>query len=316
MRPAIARGVAAAVLAGVAIACAIALPAQERADQDAARAAWRYRRTVQPPAGADGEGRFVAIAIPPEVAEHSQPGLQDLRLIGADGREVPFVLDADVPRATERRRSGRLVEAQRERRNLSAWTVDFGVEADFDRLELEDRGHRLQQAGRAGDVARRHALDARRGRGLGLRPAVARPPGPRHDARAAAALRARFVRLTIDDFRSAPIVVRSVTAVLTGTIGGRRWTRDAPLVRLETPAGQPSRYRIDAAPGLPIERRHGRRRRRGVLARRARVRRGARRCTGRRLAGHADCYRVRLDDADLDAEQRDIDPRAAAGRLA
>jgi hypothetical protein len=316
MRRATARGVAAAVLAGVACAGAIGLRAQAGGvEQDAARAAWRYRRTVQPAAGADGEGRFVAIAIPPEVAERSQPGLQDLRLVGADGREVPYVLDADVPRATERRRSGRLVEAQRERRNLSAWTVDFGVEADFDRLELEITGT---------DFSKRVSLETspdgtRWTRVEGEAWVFDRPWRGRqvHDTtlERPAALRARYVRLTIDDFRSPPVVVRSVTAVLTGTIGGRRWTRDAPLVPLETPAGQPSRYRIDAAPGLPIERV-------SVAAddtafwRDARVFGEVRDAAPVAVSPVTPIYRVRLDDADLDAERRDIDlERPTVGSL-
>jgi hypothetical protein len=309
------RGIAAGLLAGVALAGAIGLQAQDGGgEQDGARAAWRYRRAVLP-ADATGEGGFVAIAIPPEVAERSQPGLQDLRLVGADGREVPYVLDADVPRATERRRGGRLVEAQRERRNLSAWTVDFGVEAAFDRLELEIDG---------ADFSKRVSLEtspdgARWSRVEGDAWVFDRPWRGRqvHDTTLERpdALRARFVRLTIDDYRSPPVVVRSVTAVLTGTLGGRRWTRDAPLVRLETPAGQPSRYRIDAAPGLPIERVT-------VAAddaafwRDARVFGEVRDAAPVAVSPVTPIYRVRLDDADLDAERRDIDlERPTVGSL-
>ena len=38
---------------------------------------------------------------------------------------------------------------------------------------------------------------------------------------------------------------------LTGQIGGSRWTREAALVKLDTPAGSPSRYRVDAPATLP-----------------------------------------------------------------
>ena len=78
-------------------------------------------------------------------------------------------------------------------------------------------------------------------------------------------------------------------------------------MRLDTPPGQPSRYRVDAPAGAPVERiaiatddvafwRDVR-----VFAgRRARRRRS--RCPARETI-----YRVRLDDADLDAERLDVD---------
>ena len=97
-------------LVAVFIAACVAVTAQVPDSQDAARAAWRYRRPVVLADGARADG-FMAVTIPPEVAERSQPGLADLRLVSDEGREVPYVLDIDVPRTAERRRSGRLVEA-------------------------------------------------------------------------------------------------------------------------------------------------------------------------------------------------------------
>jgi hypothetical protein len=308
------RAIAATAIAGAVLAGAGGLRAQDGADQDAARAAWRYRRPVQPPAPG-GDGGFVALAVPPEVAERSQPNLQDLRLLGADGREVPYVLDADVPRATERRRSGRLVEAQRERRDLSAWTVDFGAAIDFDRLELEVTGVDFSKR-----VGLETSPDGRTWTQVeGDAWVFDRPWRGRHvhdtTLEQPTALRARFVRITADDRRSRPVVVSGVTAVLTGSLGGRRWTRDAALVRLETPAGQPSRYRIEAAPGVPIERVT-------VLAedaafwRDARVFGEVRDAAPVAVSPVTPIYRVRLDDADLDAERRDIDlDRPTVGSL-
>jgi hypothetical protein len=111
------------------------------------------------------------------------------------------------------------------------------------------------------------------------------------------------------------MAVRGVTAVLTTHLGGRRWTREAALVRLETPAGQPSRYRIDAAPGLPIERVT-------VAAddaafwRDARVFGEVRDAAPVPVSAVTPIYRVRLDDADLDAERRDVDlERPTVGSL-
>jgi hypothetical protein len=303
-----------ALVAAACAAAAVTLGAQSGA-QDEARAAWQYRREVVRPAGPQGDARFAAIAIPPEVAEHSQPGLQDLRLVAADGREVPYVVNVDVPRAVERRRAGRLVEAQQVRKRASTWIVDFGVSAPFDRLELDIAGE---------DFSKRVDLetsdDGRQWTPVEGEAWVFDRPwrGQRiHDTAVERAdpLAARFVRLTLDDWRSTPVAVRGVTAVLTGHIGGRRWTREAPLVRLETPPGQPSRYRVDAAPGVPVER-IAIATDDGAFWREARVFEEVRGQPPAPVSAARAIYRIHLDDADLDAERREIDlDRPVAGPL-
>lgn len=286
-------------------AASVALTAQAPADQDTARAAWRYRRPVVLPAGA-GDGRFVAVAIPPDVAEHSQPGLADLRIVADDGREVPYVLDVDVPRTTERRRSGRLVESQSERKRSSAWVVDFDTAAPFDRLELDIDGSDFSKR-----LALETSLDGTQWTRIGETTWVFDQAwrGRRiHDTtlEQAAPITARYVRITVDDVRSTPVTLRGVTAVLTSHLGGRRWSREAPLVRLDTPPGQPSRYRVDLPPGAPVER----------LAiatddvafwRDVRVFEAGARGTVEPVSARETIYRVRLDDADLDAERLDVD---------
>jgi len=287
------------------IAACVASAAQAPDSQDAARAAWRYRRPVVLADGARADG-FMAITIPPEVAERSQAGLADLRLVSEDGREVPYVLDVDVPRTAERRRSGRLVAAPVEPRRLSAWVVDFEGPTAFDRLELDIDG-----AGFSKRIEVETSLDGTQWTRAGGEAWVFDRPwrGRRiHDTaiEQAAPLTARYVRLTADDWRSTPVTVRGVTAVLTTHLGGRRWTREAALVRLDTPAGQPSRYRLDAPAGAPVER--------IAIAtddvafwRDVRVFEAGPRGDLTPVSGRETIYRVRLDDADLDAERLDVD---------
>jgi hypothetical protein len=297
-----------------AAAAAIGLTAQEPPSADAARAAWQFRRAVTLPP-AETTGRVVAVAIPPDVAEHSQRTLQDLRLVAADGREVPYVLDVDVPRETERRRTGRLVEAQQDRRDRSAWAIDFGVVAPFDRLELDIDGTGFAKRARLEisddgvrwtPVAGEAWVFDRPWRGRQVHDTTLERPTP---------LVARFVRVTLDDVRSRPVVVRGATAILTGTLGGGRWTRDAALTRLETRAGAPSRYKIEAPATLPVER--------VTIAtadtaywREVRVFEDV---PGRGLqpiAPPSPIYRLGVGDADLDVEHRDVDlARAAASGL-
>jgi hypothetical protein len=288
---------------------------QDPGAHDEARAAWKYRRPVATPMRGEGDVRFAAIVIPPEVAERSQPGLRDLRLVAADGREVPFVLDVDVPRTTERRRIGRLVEAQHERRLTSAWIVDFGTRAPFDRLELDVDGTEFSKrltldvsddGTRWTEIPGSTWIFDRPWRGRQVHDTVVERPAP---------IVARYVRIAVDDYRSRPIAVRGATAVLTGQLGGSRWTREAALVKLDAPAGSPSRYRVDAPAGLPVER--------ITIAaddpafwRRVHVIEEAPERAPEALSGATAIYRVRLDDADLDADQRDVDlTRPAAGTL-
>ena len=240
------------------------------------------------------------------MAERSQPGLADLRLVADDGREVPYVLDVDVPRTAERRRSGRLVEAPIEPRRMSAWVVDFEDATAFDRLELDIDGADFSKR-----IHLETSLDGAQWTRVGGEAWVFDRPwrGRRiHDTaiEQAAPLTARYVRLTVDDWRSTPVAVRGVTAVLTTHLGGRRWTREATLVRLDTPAGQPSRYRIDAPAGAPVER--------IAIAtddvafwRDVRVFEAGPRGDVAPVSERATIYRVRLDDADLDAERLDVD---------
>ena len=283
----------------------VAVTAQVPDSRDAARAAWKYRRPVVLADGGRADG-FMAVTIPPEVAERSQPSLADLRLVSSDGREVPYVLDVDVPRTAERRRSGRLVEQQTERRRTSAWVVDFEIPTAFDRLELDIDGADFSKR-----VDVETSLDGTQWTRAGNEAWVFDRPwrGRRiHDTaiEQSTPLTARYVRLTVDDWRSTPVVVRGVTAVLTTHLGGRRWTREAALVRLEAPAGQPSRYRVDAPPGAPVER--------IAIAtsdpafwRNVRVFETGSRGNEAQVSEREPIYRVRLDDADLDAERLDVD---------
>jgi len=291
-------------LAAVVGALSAMVAAQVPDSRDAARAAWKYRRPVVLASGVRADG-FMAVTIPPEVAERSQPNLADLRLVSDEGRELPYVLDVDVPRTAERRRSGRLVEQQTERRRTSAWVVDFDAPTAFDRLELDIDGADFSK-----HVDVETSLDGAQWTRAAQAWVFDRPWRGRriHDTAIehTAPLTARYVRLTVDDWRSTPVVVRGVTAVLTTHIGGHRWTRDAALVRLETPAGQPSRYRVDAPPGAPVERI-------AIAAddaafwRDVRVFEQGPRGDEAQVSERGTIYRVRLDDADLDAERLDVD---------
>ena len=222
---------------------------------------------------------------------------------------MPHVLDIDVPRTAERRHSGRLVEAQgrsgakrasgvgrrfRDRRRRSITSSSTSTATDFSkRIEVETSLDGTQWTRVAGEA---WVFD-RPWRGRRIHDTTLE----QSDAADRPLHQAHHRRLAIG-----AVTVRGVTAVLTTHLGGRRWTREATLVRLDTPPGQPSRYRVDTPAGAPVER--------IAIAtddvafwRDVRVFEAGARGAVEPVSGRETIYRVRLDDADLDAEHLDVD---------
>ena len=105
---------------------ALALAAeQDPGPSDDERAAWAFRRSVVlPPATASSA--FAALALPPELLARARPDLRDLRLVGAGGREQPYVVEARVPRERTTSWQGTLADVRREAKRQSVYTVDLG----------------------------------------------------------------------------------------------------------------------------------------------------------------------------------------------
>ena len=237
-------------VAAALLLAATSLAAQSPGPADEARAAWRYRRDVAVPEGR--EGGFVVIPLPPDVATRAQANLIDLRLVAADGREVAFLVREDQPRQEERRVAGALTEARRERREISSWTADFGRAIAFDRLEL---------AIEARDFSKRMAvetsIDGTTWLRLGDDVWVFDRPWQGRQVRGTAidvaTATARFVRVTTDDARSAPVTLTGLTAVASRRFSGSRWSRPAELI-LDRRADGRSRYRVAVPDGFPLGR--------------------------------------------------------------
>jgi hypothetical protein len=294
-------------LALLLIVAPLGLDAQPSVDQ--ARSAWRYRREVALPTSPDGA--LVAVALPPEVQARSQPALRDLRLIDATGREVPYLVHEDTSRRVERRWSGYLIDAQRERRGYSTWTVDFGEVITLDRLEIDLPGL---------DFAKRLSLDVsvdgaawrELGRDYWVFDRVWQAARVHDTTLDLPVTEARFVRLQADDATSAAMQVRAVMALRTDDLAGASWTQDVNL-ELISSDGNRARYRVLAPDGLPI--------RRIVVdadestfARTVTVYEQGRDDLHRVGAGQV--YRLRLPGAATSLESRDIDvARQGSGAL-
>ncbi|MBI5817657.1 MAG: DUF3999 family protein [Verrucomicrobia bacterium] len=230
----------------------MSLPASaDITDLDEARSGWKVRRSVTVTA-AGQTAAFAALPLPPEVAAAAQPDLRDLRLIGADGRETPFVVDRITDRKAARHWDGDLTDTRSDKKLRTVWTVDFRESRRFDTIELriDDR-----------DFAKRFRVEASED-STGWRELIAdagifdrqwnfrvhhtviRLPSPQT---------ARYLRLTADDQRSAPISIRGVTARIVRDVAGERWSRRADIGQSSDEKNM-RRYRLDLPPGLPIER--------------------------------------------------------------
>jgi len=283
---------------------AVAVQAQPPLDEQ--RSAWRYRRAVAPPAGADGS--LVAVPVPPEVHARSQPALRDARLLDASGREVPFLVHEDTARRVERRWSAFLAETQRERRGYTTWTLDFGEVITVDRLVLELPGV---------DFAKRLAIDVsvdgaswrELGRDYWVFDRLWQAARVHDTTIDIPPTEARFVRVQADDTRSAPVGIRGAIAIRTEDLAGTSWSEEVVLELLGTDGGR-ARYRVPVPDGHPVRR----------LSLDADDTAFARTITafehgrdGERRAGTGQVYRLPLPAAADALEARDIDVTREVG---
>lgn len=282
---------------------------QERA-LDRERSAFRYRRDVTLPAG---DQFLVALPLPPELRARLQPELRDLRLVGADGREVPWVADRQAPREQAEQWSGSLTDARQEKRQSSQWLLDLGAPRRFGEVELRVAGtdfvKRLKlEASDDGQAWRPLRDDA----GVFDRP-WAGGRARRTTIELVASQTARYLRLTADDTRSAPMTVEAVTVRDVRTGPEARWERRATVVS-EGGRDRWSLYRLEVEPGLPLERLT-------LVAadpafsRRVRLReiRAGHGGEEQLLLGEGTLWRLKLDEAQLVGESLDLDVAVGSG---
>ena len=237
------------------IVAVLLVPLSSRAqlvDVAAQRAAWQYRLTVTVPAGpSPATSGFVALVVPPEVMARSQPDLQDLRLLEADGREVPYVVDRAVERAATNRWNGRLADTRREVKVRTVWIVDLEEPRSFDAIVLDIRETNFTKRLRveaSGDAQTWRLVkdDA----GVFDRPWKTRV----HHTTITLAepTSARYLRLTADDRQSAPVDLRGAEVTTSRRISGAEWRRPVGLVPIASRPGV-SRYRLALPPRFPLE---------------------------------------------------------------
>jgi hypothetical protein len=222
-----------------------------RADVDQERQAWRYRRSLSVPAQLPASSPFAALPLPPEVSARSQADLRDLRLLDGEGHEHPFVVDAVVAQTAPESWAGRLVDARREAGRSSLWVVDLGESRRFESIDLEIPGQDFAKGLRVeGSEDGQSWRVLREDAGVFDRIFGSRVHHTRIDLPVTAS--ARFLRFSAADRRSAPVEVHGCTVFRRGQTEGTEWTRPVAVTKLAGAAGV-SRYRLDVAPGFPVE---------------------------------------------------------------
>jgi hypothetical protein len=194
---------------------------------------------------------FAALALPPELMARSRPDLRDLRLVGASGRELPYVVQARVERERTTSWQGALADVKREAKRSSVYTVDLGEPRRFDRIQLT-----IPASGFAKRVQAEVSTDGQRWRevvgdaGVFDRPWT--PPVHHTTLALPEPVSARWVRVRLDDRRSRPQDVTAVAVALVASLPGEEWRRAAALLPLTGRSGV-SRYRVEAPAGLAFE---------------------------------------------------------------
>jgi len=239
------------ILAGVAALLAVSVGLAP-AGHDEERSAWRFRRSLVLAPLQGPPQAFAALTVPPEMAAECRDKLQDLRLLGPEGREVPYILDRLVEREALRSWGARLLDTQRERRIHSLWVLDLQAPRTFDAVVLDVPDQ---------DFAKRLLVEAsedRRGwekisEDNGI---FDKPWGSSriHHTRIEVGhlVTARYLRITADDRRSAPVDLRGAEVSAGWRVAGESWTRPASLQPVSFGSGK-SRYRLGMARGLPAE---------------------------------------------------------------
>ncbi|HWW91958.1 MAG TPA: DUF3999 family protein, partial [Vicinamibacteria bacterium] len=238
---------------GAALALAPLAARGQTADPDGERSAWRFRRGVGlTSAGSGPTPSFAALPLAPDVGARCQPQLEDVRLVAADGHEVPYVVDRGVEREMQTAVRGRLVDTRTERKQRTVWVVDLGEPRDFDEINLEiheqDFVKRvLVEASDEAQSWRTLRTDA----GVFDRPWSVRV----HHTSIGfpERMRARYLRLSADDRRSRPVVVTGVTVLNRRRLPAEAWERPVEL-RPAGSGGGISRYALELPPSFPLER--------------------------------------------------------------
>ncbi len=288
-------------------------PGTWNVELDAVRSAWKFRRSVT--VASPGTSEFAALVLSPELMAGARPGLADVRLVDAAGREVPYAVDRRADRRRDAVREGTLADTRIRPKESTEWIVDLGASAAFDTIEL-----RIPGDGFAKRIRIETSADRESWRTLRADAGVFERPWAggrvRHtDIPLEEPVEARYLRLTADDRKSSSVSLVGIRTTLRRAVPGESWSLTAKAADAPAGGGR-SLYRLDLPPGLPVER-NELQADDPAFARRVLLLEQGAGGAGRAVLGEGRLYRIRLDDAELSGESRSfaVRPPATGGAL-
>lgn len=239
---------------------------------DAQHSGWRLRRTATLAAGAAAQHGFAALPLWPELKSAAAADWRDLRLSAAEpgeaeGGDLPYIIHRQAALAEEDVYEGKLVDTRHEPKQKSSWVVSLDEARSFERitLKIDERGFKkrltIESADSQGGPFRVLQSDV----GVFDQPWSSAPDLIIHHTEVAIAggATARYLRITADDRKSAPIELSGLTVHRRRAAPGTFWQREVALIRDEGSSKQPaaahhgthrpSRYRLDVPSGFPLE---------------------------------------------------------------
>lgn len=159
---------------------------------------WQHRQELEV-----ARPGLIKVSVPPATFDHAAPGLTDLRVVDAEGREVPYLLDSDLVRdlgrpafATPPPVAAKSFRPSRTHGSTQL-LIETGTAGALDAIELETTSPYFLKA-----VHVETSADGLTWESLGPALPVFRQFGAEQLRLPLQGRKAAFVRITIDDFRS------------------------------------------------------------------------------------------------------------------
>ena len=106
-------------------------------------APFEYRASVSVEQGAAPYGR---LSLTPEVYDAARLDLGDIRLVGADGNQIPYILARPEDQTRKLRYQPKLINRSTNRRGAAMVTLDFGRLTVKNSIEVQTRGSNFRRA--------------------------------------------------------------------------------------------------------------------------------------------------------------------------
>jgi hypothetical protein len=180
---------------------------------------WEHRQTLDLTTPG-----LVKIPLPAETLDLALPDLDDLRLLGPAGEEVPYAVE--IPATPEPTRQAPTTFRVRLQKSATELVIETGTTAPLDAVELDTPATTFIKSARL-----EISTDGNRWELIGDGYPLARQPGIDDTTLYVGRVAAAFLRVTIDDGRSAAIPFKTVHLILAAAEPAANTPVEAQLVK-------------------------------------------------------------------------------------